>query len=82
VGTDPTKHCNANTGVNNEPDAWPGDFNDNMITNLPDLVSFGPTFNKLVGQQGYNQRYDLNVNGLTNLADIVTLGPFFNKVCG
>jgi hypothetical protein len=82
VGTNPARHCNETVALNDEPDAWPGDFNDNQITNLPDVVSFGPTFNKLPGQQGYNQRYDLNVNNITNLADIVTMGPFFNKVCG
>jgi ribonuclease BN (tRNA processing enzyme) len=82
VGTDPTKHCNADKTFNNEPDAWPGDFNDNKLTNLADVVSFGPTFNKLPNDDGYNQRYDLNVNNITNLADIVTMGPFFNKLCG
>jgi hypothetical protein len=81
VGSDPTKHCNANTGVNNEPDAWASDFNDDMITNLPDVVSFGPTFNKLEGQTGYNQRYDLNVTDQVLLSDVVLMGAFFNKVC-
>jgi hypothetical protein len=81
VGTDPTKHCNDNTGVNNEPDAWPGDFNDNQITNLPDVISFGPTFNKLPNDVGYNQRYDLNMTNQVLLSDVVTLGPFFNKLC-
>jgi hypothetical protein len=81
VGTDPTKHCNDNTGVNNEPDAWPGDFNDDRITNLPDVISFGPTFNKLPNDDGYNQRYDLNMTNQVLLSDVVTLGPFFNRMC-
>jgi hypothetical protein len=82
VGTDPTTHCNATAGFNDEPDFWPGDFNDNKIVNLPDVVSFGPTFNKLPGQPGYNQRYDLNMSNITNLADIVAMGPYFNRTCG
>jgi hypothetical protein len=82
VTTDPTKHCNATTVLHDEPDAWPGDFNDDESTNLPDVISFGPTFNKLPGQPGYNQRYDLDASDQVALSDVVLMGGFFNKTCG
>jgi hypothetical protein len=81
VGTDPMKHCSDNSGVNNEPDAWPTDFNDNQGTNLADVTAFGPTFNKLPGEPGYNQRHDLNATNSVQLSDVVLLGAFFNKDC-
>jgi hypothetical protein len=82
TGTDPVRHCNADSTVNNEADAWPSDFNDNRVTNLTDVVLFGPTYNKSVGQPGYDQRFDLNVSNSVSLADVVLMGPFYNKNCG
>jgi hypothetical protein len=81
VVTDPLVHCNGDSTPNNEPDAWPTDFNDDRFTNLPDVISFGPTFNKLEGQPGYNQRYDLNVSDQVLLSDVILMGAFFNKTC-
>jgi hypothetical protein len=81
VGTNPKKQCNSTSAFDDEPDVWPGDFNDDSLTNLPDVVSFGPAFNKLMGQPGYNVRYDLSANNQVTLTDVVILGPFFNKGC-
>jgi Tol biopolymer transport system component len=81
LGTDPTKHCNATSGANDEPDFWPPDFNDSGQTTLGDLVTFGPTFNKDLGDVGYNQRYDLNADERIRLIDIVMTGPYFNFFC-
>jgi Tol biopolymer transport system component len=81
VVTDPIKHCNDNTGANDEPDAWPTDFNDTQTTNLSDVVLIGPSYNKLEGQGGYNKRFDLNITNSVNLSDLVLMGPFHNKTC-
>jgi hypothetical protein len=81
VVTDAAKHCNVTAALNDESDNWPGDFNDDRITNLPDIISFGPTFNKQQGQPGYNSRYDLNISDSVLISDIIILGPFFNKTC-
>jgi hypothetical protein len=81
VSTDPTKHCNDNSGLNNEPDYWPTDFNDSRTTNLSDVVIMGPSYNLSLGQVGYNQRFDLNASNTVNLSDVVLIGPFYNKSC-
>jgi len=82
VGTDPIEHCNATTGVNDEPDAWPGDFNDDKITNLADVSSFNSTYNKLQNDNGYSQRHDLNASNSVTLADVSLIAPFYNRTCG
>jgi hypothetical protein len=81
VGTDPLRHCNDTIDGNDESDAWPTDFNDSTSTNLPDVISFGPTYNKIQGQGGYNQRYDLNASDGVQLSDVILMGAFFNKSC-
>jgi len=82
VGTDPTKHCNGTGALNDEPDYWPTDFNDSRFTNLADVSSFNPTYNKLVGEDGYSQRHDLNASNSVTLSDVSLMNNFYNKSCG
>jgi len=81
VGTDPTRHCNATSTLNDEPDFWPTDFNDSGFTTLADVSLFNPTYNKFPGQEGYSQRFDLNVTDSVTLADVASLSAFYNKSC-
>jgi len=81
VGTDPTKHCNGTAALNDEPDAWPTDFNDNRFTTLADVSAFNPTYNKLQNDQGYNQRFDLNTSNSVTLSDVSLMNAFYNKTC-
>jgi hypothetical protein len=67
--------------MNNEPDAWPTDFNDNQGTNLSDLVLMGPVYNQPTGTDPAKMRFDLNASNSVNLSDVVLIGPFYNKSC-
>ncbi len=82
VGSDPTKHCNGTSALNDEPDAWPTDFNDSRFTNLSDVSSFNPTYNKFPGDAGYSQRHDLNASNGVTLSDVSLMNAFYNKGCG
>jgi len=82
VGTDPAKRCNNDSTLNNEPDAWPTDFNDSRFTNLADVSSFNPTYNKLQNDDGYSQRHDLNASNSVTLSDVSLMNNFYNKSCG
>jgi len=81
VGSDPTKHCNGTSALNDEPDAWPTDFNDSRFTNLSDVSSFNPTYNKFPGDAGYSQRHDLNASNGVTLSDVSLMNAFYNKGC-
>jgi len=81
VGTDPTKHCNATSTLNDEADHWPTDFNDSRFTNLADVSSFNPTYNKLQGDRGYSQRHDLNASNGVTLSDVSLMNAFYNQPC-
>ena len=81
VVTDPTKHCNETVAGNDEPDAWPSDFNDSQTTNLSDVILMGPSYNKSLGNPVYNARFDLNASNSVNLSDVILFGPFYNKSC-
>jgi len=81
VGTDPTTHCNATSTLNDEPDFWPTDFNDSKFTNLADVSSFNPTYNKFPGDAGYSKRHDLNASNGVTLADVSLMNLFYNKPC-
>jgi len=82
VGTDPSQHCNATAEANDEPDAWPTDFNDNRFTSLADVSLFNPTYNKIAPDPAYDQRFDLNGSFSVTLADVSQLSTYYNKSCG
>ncbi|MEK7247603.1 MAG: cohesin domain-containing protein [Chloroflexota bacterium] len=82
IGTVATQHCAATSTVNDEPDAWPPDFNDNQLVNGSDWLSFNSRFGSsaAAGPQ-YDARWDLNASGLINGSDMLQLNPFFGKRC-
>lgn len=43
-------HCNATATANDEPDAWPSDFNDSQFTGLEDVVLMGPVLQQILAQ--------------------------------
>lgn len=82
VGTDLGGGCSSSPAVNDEAiDAWPPDFNDNQFVTLADVVLFGPHYNKISPDPGYNPRFDLNASGGVTLADVVLMGPDYNTSC-
>lgn len=88
MGTDPARHCASTTGINpafrNDeppPDRWPVDFDDNGIMNGSDLLSFAPVFGKVLGNMGYDARFDINNSNSINGSDLLKFSPFFGKTC-
>lgn len=82
VGTASTSACAASPASDDEdPDAYPGDFNDDQRVDLTDLSSFGPSYNSAAPSLAYNQRHDLNASGAVSLADVLLLGLAYNTVC-
>jgi hypothetical protein len=82
VGTLPTQGCAASSTPNNEnPDSVPTDTNDDRFVSLGDIILMLPSFNKTLGQAGYNQRFDFNVTNGVNLSDIILMLPTFNTQC-
>ena len=83
-GTDDTKACSANSTVLDEPlRAYPGDFNDNQVVNLDDVLFMAPpVFFSVAGDVNYTRAADLSANGVINLDDVLFLAPpIFFSVC-
>ena len=90
IGTDPTKHCAATPGANNEPtpDAMPPDFNDDQIINGQDTGKYGGpagAYNHTVGQGPFNgipgTRFDFSGDGVINGQDTGKYQAYYNKTC-
>ena len=86
LGTDPTQHCAANTGIHNEdPDPWPVDTNDNMLANTIDVGALVFSLNSFANQTPpdtrWNQRHDFNGNGVVNTLDIGAYVFVLNESC-
>jgi hypothetical protein len=83
MGTDPTRHCAADTIRNNEPGpaAWPVDFDDNQAADGSDLLMFAPVLGAIAPDPAYNARFDLNNDGRINGSDLLKFAPFFGKHC-
>lgn len=66
-----------------EPDAWPPDFNDDKIVNMLDIVRLmPPVFGVSPPNPRYNERKDLNADSTINILDILKLTPpAFNSSC-
>jgi hypothetical protein len=81
LGTDPTRQCPANTGVNNEAvDSWPLDTNDNRLTNTIDIGLFVFVLNETTAQAG-STRLDFNENGVINTIDVGRYVFALNETC-
>jgi hypothetical protein len=82
IGTNPLAACNQTTSANDEdPDAWPPDFNDDTAINILDVVALRTVYGKTSGQQGYNRRYDLDANGAIGITDVAAIRPVYDKQC-
>jgi glucose/arabinose dehydrogenase len=85
IGTNPNQQCAATLAQDDEPDAWPVDFNDNRVVNGQDVARFQPAYNKPVSAGPFGgvpgQRFDFNANGLINGQDVARFSPFYNKGC-
>jgi hypothetical protein len=85
VGTDPNLACPATAASNDEdPDAWPPDFNDSRNVNLVDLVGipgFKTSFGATDPDPNYIPRFDLSADGAINLVDLVG-APGFKSAFG
>lgn len=84
VGTNPMVAC-ASTGVasDEEPDAWPADFDDNQIVNITDVFNvLPPVFGSSVADPAYVNRVDLQPDGVINITDVFkVLPPVFGSSC-
>jgi hypothetical protein len=89
IGTDPLRHCSANSAQDSEPtpDAWTPDFNDNRIVNGQDVGRFGPAYGKAVSAGPFGspptpgERWDFSGNGIINGQDLGKIGAFYGKSC-
>ena len=82
LGTDPGRWCPLTTVANDEdPDAWPLDFDDNRTVNIIDVLFFAPVITKKEGDPGFDPRFDLNVTRTINIVDVLYLAPFMTTSC-
>jgi hypothetical protein len=86
-GTLPLTTCPASTGANNEdPDAWPPDFDDSRTINLNDLLgaemSFKNSFGASDPDPDYHARFDLNVDAAITLFDLLGVPNSFKSLFG
>lgn len=82
VGTLPQSHCPATSTANDEnPQAWPPDFNDDQKVNLTDVILLKPHFGSTSPSPAYSPRFDLNASNSINLTDVIILKPFFGHTC-
>ena len=82
MSTDDWDDCaDTRTANDEDPDAWPPDFNDDQRVNLTDLLPLREHWNCQVGDACYAPRFDLNTDGRINLGDIGILRVYFHTIC-
>lgn len=84
AGTMPSVACAATPAQDDEdPDAWPPDFNDDEAVDILDMVQVTPpAFNTTSPDPNYSERKDLNADGAIDILDVVKLTPpTFNSDC-
>lgn len=65
-----------------DPDAWPPDFNDDKRVLLDDVTTFSLPFGHLQGEAEYDVRHDLNGDDRITLVDVTkAFTQFFTKSC-
>lgn len=80
LGTLPDRQCPETSTVDDEePDAWPPDFNDDQTVSISDVLALKPVFNHDVPP--VSQRYDLSTDGTISISDVLMLKPYFNLSC-
>jgi hypothetical protein len=82
MGTLPGVACPATTTANDEdPDAWPPDFNDDRQVNGLDAFLLALRFGSVVSDDTYSNRVDLNADGSINSFDLFRLAEVYNTNC-
>jgi hypothetical protein len=82
MGTDPISACPATQAPHDEdPDAWPPDFNDDTAVNVLDINVMKPAFFSSFPGPPYDVRLDLKSDGNINVLDINRMKPLFFSTC-
>jgi hypothetical protein len=86
IGTMEDDKCPADSGSNNEnPDAWPPDFDDDQSVTILDVLALKPVFLSSIGDGTYQARKDIapvtGPNGSIDIIDVLALKPWFLKNC-
>ncbi|KNY25251.1 metallophosphoesterase [Pseudobacteroides cellulosolvens] len=75
----PTRPPTKTPTPTNTPAIPTGDFNNDGIINMADVINLARRFNKVKGDQTYNLAYDLKNDGVINMADVLIMASKFNK---
>jgi hypothetical protein len=78
IGTDPLLPCNQTTTANDEPDAWPPDFNDDLTVNIVDVLPIRGAYGSTAPA---DRRYDLNADGQIAIADVLLVRNYYGATC-
>jgi hypothetical protein len=84
IGTDPALACPlTDIADDEEPDAWPPDFNDDRVVNITDAFQvLPPHFGSSMGDPNFGERWDLAPDGVINISDVFkVLPPVFGSSC-
>jgi hypothetical protein len=83
MGTDYLAVCNATSTRNDEdPDAWPPDWDDDQAVTLFDVLPFKQHFIATdLSDPRYDPRYDLNTDGAINLFDLLPFKAHYGQSC-
>jgi hypothetical protein len=83
VGTNPVAACPTTSTPNDEdPDAWPADFNDDQEVNILDVLTIKPHFGSPASGNPYSIRHDLDAqDGDNDILDVLAMKPSFNQSC-
>lgn len=78
VGTDPLLPCNQTTAANDEADAWPPDFNDDLSVSILDVLPIRSVYGST---SPADSRYDLNADGQVGIGDVILVRNHYGSVC-
>jgi hypothetical protein len=83
TGTIQSVACAATSDQDDEdPDAWPPDWDDNQTTDIVDLLPFKPHYGATDPSDPlYDPRFDLDMDGAINTLDLLPFKSFFSVSC-
>ena len=61
--------------------AWPPDLNNDTAVNILDALLFRGRIMSVLGDPGYEERFDLSFNGSIDIVDVITMRPFIMTTC-
>ena len=80
MGTLPLVKCPGTaTAGDEDPDAWPVDFDDNRTVDISDVLALKPVFGASV--PSVSARFDLTGGGSIDISDVLALKPLFGSTC-